>query len=148
VRGKKWLGDGPFRVWKNRLQGVAFSVWENNYNNTITGYSEWEYPEFKGCFANVRWLQLDTEEGAITVVPGKNIRFVQVLTPEFPPRELEGETKVNLPQCGIALLDAIPPVGSKFKTAATTGPEGQQNTGEGEYGGSVKLYFGDLPEGT
>jgi hypothetical protein len=72
--------------------------------------------------------------------------FVQVLTPEFPPRELEGETKVNLPECGIALLDAIPPVGSKFKTAATTGPQGQPNVGRDEYRGSVMFYFGELPK--
>jgi hypothetical protein len=146
VRGKKWLGDGPFRVWKNRCHGVSLNVWENKYNNTITGYSAWEYPEFKGCFSNVRWLQLDTKEGPITIVPDNNETFVQVLTPEFPPDELEGETKVNLPKCGIALLDAIPPVGSKFKTAATTGPKGQPNVGKGTYHGSVSFYFGELPE--
>jgi hypothetical protein len=146
VRGKKWLGDGPFRVWKNRRAGVTFNVWENKYNNTITGYSGFDYPEFKGCFANVLWLQLDTEEGPITIVPGNSSTFVQVLTPEFPPRELEGETKVNLPRCGIALLDAIPPVGSKFKTAATTGPHGQQSEAfDGYSTGSVKFYFGELP---
>jgi hypothetical protein len=125
---------------------VTFNVWENKYNNTITGYSGFDYPEFKGCFANVLWLQLDTEEGPITIVPGNSSTFVQVLTPEFPPRELEGETKVNLPRCGIALLDAIPPVGSKFKTAATTGPHGQQSEAfDGYSTGSVKFYFGELP---
>jgi predicted nucleic acid-binding Zn ribbon protein len=143
IRGKKWLGYGPFRVWKNRRHGVNFNVWENKYNNTITGYSGWEYPEFKGCFAGVHWLRLDTEEGPITIAPGNPSTFVQVLTPEFPPRELEGETKVNLPQCGIALLDAIPPVGSKFKTAATTGPHGRQSEAfDGYRSGSVRLYFG------
>lgn len=147
IRGKKWLGQGPFRVWKNRHQGVTFNVWENKYNNTITGYSGREYPEFKGCFTGVHWLQLDTEEGPITIVPGNHTTFVQVLTPDFPPRELEGETKVNLPRCGIALLDAIPPVGSKFKTAATTGPSGQQSEAFNGYcTGSVKFYFGELPE--
>ncbi len=146
VRGKKWLGDGPFRVWKNRRHGVSLNVWQNDYNSTITGYSGWEYPEFKGCFANVHWLQLETEEGPITVVPHSQQGFVQVLTPAFPPDELEGETKLKLPECGLALLDAIPPIGSKFKTAATTGPQGQPNIGEGEYAGSVRFYFGYLPE--
>jgi hypothetical protein len=143
VRSKTWLGDGPFRVWKNRRHGVSFNVWTNKYNDTITGYSGWEYPEFKGCFSNVEWLQLDTTEGPITIVP--NSEFVQVLTPKFPPRELEGETKVNLPKCGLGFLDAIPAVGSKFKTAATTGPSGQPNIGEGTYHGNVRFYFGELP---
>src|SRR5690606_18244141 len=31
----KWLGNGPYRVWKNRLKGVGFNIWEKAYNNTI-----------------------------------------------------------------------------------------------------------------
>jgi hypothetical protein len=144
VKKKRWLGDGPFRVWKNRLRGVTFGEWENDYNNTITGYSGWQYPEFKGCFANVRWLQLETTEGLITVVP-ENIPFVQVLTPEQPPDNLIGKTKVNLPQCGLGFLHAIPPIGTKFKPAAASGPQSQPNVGQGEYSGRVSFYFGKLP---
>jgi hypothetical protein len=144
VKKKRWLGDGPFRVWKNRLRGVTLGVWQNEYNNTITGYSGWQYPEFKGCFSNVRWLQLETTEGLITVVP-ENIPFVQVLTPEQPPDNLIGKTKVNLPQCGLGFLHAIPPIGTKFKDAASSGPQGQPNVGQGEYSGRVSFYFGKLP---
>lgn len=144
VKKKRWLGDGPFRVWKNRLRGVTFGEWENDYNNTITGYSGWKYPEFKGCFANVRWLQLETTEGLITVVP-ENIPFVQVLTPEQPPDNLIGKTKVNLPQCGLGFLHAIPAIGTKFKDAAASGPQSQPNVGRGEYSGRVSFYFGKLP---
>jgi hypothetical protein len=144
VQKKRWLGDGPFRVWKNRLGGVTFGEWANNYNNTITGYSEWKYPDFKGCFSNVRWLQLETTEGLITVVP-ENIPFVQVLTPEQPPDNLVAYTKVNLPRCGLGLLHAIPPIGTKFKPAAQGGPQGQPNVGRGEYSGRVSFYFGKLP---
>ncbi len=144
VKKKRWLGDGPFRVWKNRLRGVTLGVWENEYNNTITGYRDWKYPEFKGCFSNVRWLQLETAEGLITVVP-ENIPFVQVLTPEQPPDNLVAKTKVNLPQCGLGLLHAIPPIGTKFKDAAASGPQSQPNVGQGEYSGRVSFYFGKLP---
>jgi hypothetical protein len=145
VKGKRWLGDGPFRVWKNRLRGNTLGVWENDYNNTITGYSGWEYPEFKGCFANVRWLQLRTIEGPITIVPGSQDVFVQVLTPDEPPDNLVGETKVSLPEAGLAILNAIPPKGSKFKPAASTGPQGQLNQAAGDYAGSVSFCFGELP---
>jgi hypothetical protein len=144
VKKKRWLGDGPFRDWKNRLRGVTFGEWENDYNNTITGYSGWQYPEFKGCFANVRWLQLETTEGLITVAP-ENIPYVQVLTPEQPPDNLIGKTKVNLPQCGLGFLHAIPPIGTKFKPAAAGGPQSQPNVGQGEYSGRVSFYFGKLP---
>ena len=144
VKKKRWLGDGPYRVWKNRLRGVTFGEWENDYNNSITGYRGWKYPEFKGCFANVRWLQLETTEGLITVVP-ENIPYVQVLTPEQPPDNLIGKTKVNLPQCGLGFLHAIPPIGTKFKPAAASGPQSQPNAGQGEYSGRVSFYFGKLP---
>ena len=144
VKKKRWLGDGPFRVWKNRLGGGKLGVWENDYNTTITGYSGWKYPEFKGCFSNVRWLQLETTEGLITVVP-ENIPYVQVLTPEQPPDNLIGKTKVNLPQCGLGFLHAIPPIGTKFKPAAASGPQSQPNVGQGEYSGRVSFYFGKLP---
>jgi hypothetical protein len=144
VQKKRWLGDGPYRVWKNRLRGVTLGVWENKYNNTITGWRDWIYPEFKGCFSNVRWLQLETTEGLITVMP-ENIPFVQVLTPEPPPANLVANTKVNLPECGLGFLHAIPPMGNKFKTADQGGPQGQPNVGQGEYSGSVSFFFGEVP---
>jgi hypothetical protein len=145
VKHKRWLGDGPYRVWKNRLHGGTFNVWENDYNNTITGWSGWKYPEFKGCFAQVRWLQLDTTEGIITFVPDAGIPFVQVLTPEQPPTHLVGNTRVSLPQAGLGFLHGIPPIGSKFKAAETTGPQGQPNMATGQYAGSVGFYFGKVP---
>jgi hypothetical protein len=144
VQSKRWLGDGPYRVWKNRLAGPTLGVWENDYNTTITGWRGWIYPEFKGCFANVRWLQLKTTEGEITVVP-QNLPFVQVLTPEFPPLKIVGQAYAPLPECGLGLLDAIPAIGSKFKAATALGPQGQPNVAHGDYAGSVSFYFGKLP---
>ncbi len=143
VKSKKWLGDGPYRVWKNRLQGVHLGVWENDYNNTITGWSEWNYPEFKGCFAHVRWMQFKTDEGLITL-ESRNNAYVQVLKPELPPKELFAKTVFELPKAGLAFLDAIPPVGSKFKEAKYSGPNGQQNTATGDYSGSIRFHFGNL----
>jgi hypothetical protein len=144
VRSKRWLGDGPFRVWQNRRRGVTFGVWENDYNDTITGYRGWKYPEFKGCFANVRWLELETTEGRITIVP-EHIPFVQVLTPRQPPDKLVAQTRVNLPECGLGFLHAIPPIGTKFKPAAAGGPQGQLTGATGEYSGVIHFFFGKEP---
>lgn len=145
VKSKRWLGDGPYRVWKNRLTGVTHGVWDNDYNNTITGWRDWIYPEFKGCFGNVGWLQLHTTEGQITVVPNSSIPFVQILTPEFPPAELAGNTIAPLPKCGLGFLNAIPPIGSKFQAANVVSPSGERAIAHGEYHGSVSFYFGKLP---
>lgn len=145
VRHKRWLGDGPYRVWQNRRRGVTLGVWENDYNNTMAGWHDWIYPEFKGCFAGVRWLQLDTTEGRITVLNHNATPFLQVLTPEFPPKKLAGKTVPPLPGCGLAFLDAIPAMGNKFREARLSGPQGQPYVAHGDYTGSVSFYFGELP---
>jgi hypothetical protein len=144
VQGKRWLGNGPYRVWKNRIPGTTLGVWENAYNNTITGWRGWVYPEFKGCFADVYWMQLQTTEGLITAVPTSRDIFVQVLTPEQPPDNLVMRAKVSLPNAGLAFLNAIPPIGDKFHNARDNGPISQPNMATGEYSGSVSFYFGNV----
>ncbi len=146
VRHKRWLGDGPYRVWKNRLRGVSLNVWDNDYNNTITGYKDWIYPEFKGVFSNVRWLQLETTEGPITVINNEeSVPYFQVLTPEFPATNLVGKAIAPLPQCGLGFLDVIPPIGSKFKAPSGMGPQSQLDVSTGTRSRSVSFYFGKLP---
>ena len=144
VQHKRWLGDGPFRVWQNRLRGVTLGVLENDYNNTLTGFRDWIYPEFKGFFANVRWLQFATTEGQITVLNRSAVPFVQMLTPEFSPANLMAKAFAPVPKCGLGFLDAIPPIGSKFKEAKFSGPQGQPTVAHGEYSGAVSFYFGEL----
>ncbi|MCA9260201.1 MAG: hypothetical protein KDA61_13410, partial [Planctomycetales bacterium] len=114
------------------------------------------YPEFKGCFDGVHWMQLETEEGRITLVPHRHEQhrreqhhreqFVQVLRPALPPDDLPAKTRFDLPPCGIALLEAIPPVGSKFKDAATSGPQGQLTRVDGVIETGVSLYVAPLAE--
>ncbi len=145
VQGKRWLGDGPYRVWKNRIPGTTLGVWQDAYNDTVTGWRDWVYPEFKGCFADVYWMQLQTTEGLLTVVPSRRDLFVQVLTPAMPPDRLVMRTRVSLPEAGLAFLDAIPPIGSKFHKARDNGPHGQPNVATGDYSASVSFYFGKLP---
>lgn len=145
IRAMTWFGDGPYRAWKNRLAGETLGVWQNTYNDTITGASLWKYPEFKGYYADVRWVRFQTTEGPITVVVNQDDLDLQVLTPKFPPPRLAGHTAPPFPAAGISFLHAIPPMGSKFAPAASSGPSGQQAVAAGEYHGSVSFYFGPLP---
>lgn len=144
VKHKRWLGQGPYRIWQNRLGGTTLNVWENDYNNTITGWKGWVYPEFKGCFAKVRWMQLETTEGPITAMIGKGDLFVQVLTPDFPPRMLQANTELSLPRVGLAFLNAVPPIGSKFHAPKDSGPQSQLFQAGGQCTGSLNFYFGAL----
>ncbi len=51
LKGMKWLGAGPYRVWKNRLKGAPLNVWQKKYNQAITG-EVISYPEFSGYHGN------------------------------------------------------------------------------------------------
>ena len=65
---------------------------------------------------------------------------MQVLTPKFP--RSPGHTAPAFPAAGLSFLNAIPPMGSKFASAASSGPSGQQAVAAGDYHGSVSFYFG------
>ena len=138
---KTWLGDGPYRVWRNRLKGEMFGVWETACNTTETGYKDWIYPEFAGYFANVRWLKLTTTEGTLRMIVPDGKTFVRVGTPEFPPAKLAGKTIVNFPPGNLAVVRDIPPMGNKFETAAQTGPQATTPLVAAPYQGTVYLHF-------
>jgi len=161
VRGLRWLGDGPFRVWKNRRQGVTLGVWEKAYNNTTTGLGSWIYPEFKGYYSGVRWMTLRGAAGPITVELEDPSLFVQVLRPDFPdnPRPakpgtmalkavrpnatLSANAWANFPEAGFSLLHGIAPIGTKFDLPYQLGPEGAQNRARGKHRGRAVFRFGE-----
>lgn len=142
VKGVKWLGQGPYRVWKNRMRGVTTDVWSKEYNDTATGADTWKYPEFKGYHASTYWAQLQTTEGPITMVtPDENL-FLRLYTPRNGPDPRT--TVAPFPSGDISFLDGIAPIGNKFNRARDTGPEGFPNEAAGDYQHTVYFFFGDL----
>lgn len=138
---KTWFGDGPYRVWRNRLKGQTLGVWDTAYNSTETGYKDWVYPEFAGYFANVRWLKLVTTEGALTMVIPDEKTFVRVGTPHFPGGNLMAKMAMKFPPGNLAVVRDIPPMGNKFETAAQTGPQATTPLVSAPYQGTVYLRF-------
>ncbi|MFG1602668.1 glycoside hydrolase family 2 TIM barrel-domain containing protein [Actinoplanes sp. NPDC049265] len=126
VRSVTWLGDGPYRVYKNRLRGVTPDVWAKPYNNTATGSSGFQYPEFKGYHANTCWARLTTTEGTITVVAAEENLFLRLFTPATGPDPQTATA--TYPTGDISFLDGIAAIGNKFHAAAALGPESQPNT--------------------
>ena len=155
VKSMRFLGEGPAPVYQNRLAGGALDVWNRPYNNTVDGDPEdlkpgqhFDYPLFKGFYAGVRWLQLNTSQGPITAMVDQNRdspMYVQILVPKTPPSNLAGQTSVPFPSAGVSFLNAIPAVGSKFGSPLSTGSMGQLAIAKGEYKGHISLYFGKLP---
>ena len=130
VTGLRWLGRGPYRVWKNRMQGNAFDVWHKAYNDTATG-ADWTYPELKGHHADLYWAVLETKELPITVVTDTEDLFLRVLTPRY--GENPTFTAVKFPEGDLSFLHAIAPIGTKFAGPETMGPEGQLNESVGDH---------------
>lgn len=123
VTGVKWLGKGPYRVWKNRMKGPQFAVHQKGYNDTATG-REWNYPEFKGYHDRMYWAVIENEEYPITVVSATDNIFLRLFTPKDSGHE---NTNPAFPEGDISFLDAISPIGTKFQKPEQLSPQGSKN---------------------
>ncbi len=127
VNSMRWLGYGPYRVYKNRMKGNTLNVWEKEYNNTVTGKSGYTYPEFKGYHKGFYWVEVNTTEQPFTVVCASENIFLHMLNPELPTVEESKNALVAYPKGNLSFMHGISPIGTKFRTADKTGPQGQKN---------------------
>ncbi|WP_071596994.1 glycoside hydrolase family 2 [Niabella aurantiaca] len=124
VTGMRWLGNGPYRVYKNRLKGAAFGLWEKAYNNTITGESGFVYPEFKGYHSGTYWAEIGAAAGkGFTVYVASDDIFLRMFTPGVP--KFPGKTAIEYPPGDLSFLHSINAIGTKFDTQQ--GPQAALN---------------------
>jgi hypothetical protein len=155
VTGMKWLGQGPYRVYRNRLTGQEIFGHFKNYNDVWTGQStnysashatattsQWLYPEFAGYHGSLFWATLETSELPITMATPADHLFLRVLTP---PATDQRNVNVAYPPGDLSFLDGISPVGDKFHLPARLGPDGQLNQSSGLYTNQVDFFFGTPP---
>jgi hypothetical protein len=134
----RWLGEGPYRVWQNRLRGTLLGVHEHVRHELQPG-ENWDYPEFEGHFAGMRWARFATPAGALSVTSASPEIYLRVGTP----RITHSTTTVDFPAGEISFLQAIPAIGSKGKPAEQAGPTSQWATAHGRYEGTVVFGFAD-----
>ncbi|HTN35951.1 MAG TPA: glycoside hydrolase family 2 TIM barrel-domain containing protein [Arachidicoccus sp.] len=146
VKGVQRMGAGPFRVWKNRMEGVQLGTWYNDYNNTITGENvpKMIYPEFKGYFADLYWMKLLTDNRPITVICADEDVFLRLFTPQSPAKPYN--TAPAFPKGSISFMHGITPIGTKSQVAENMGPSGRKNMyydygKDKEYEKPLTLYF-------
>lgn len=142
VDSVRWLGRGPYRVWRNRLEGQQFGTWSLAYNNTVTGqYNSTEpplYPEFKGYRSDMRWLEI-YHQGKVQMrfTSLTDGLYFRLFTPEEAVDQTPGEmggmdegkrkqerTMVKFPDGDISFLLSIPPMQS-YKPLEQLGPSAQ-----------------------
>lgn len=143
VTGAKLLADGPYRVWKNRLKGTRFGLYDKKYNNTVTGQS-WDYPEFKGYYSGLYAAEIHTTEQPITIVTSTRDVFLHLFTPDTATnlKGVSGGVNPAFPSGNISIMNGITPIGTKFSRADQEGPQGEKNHFNGPVKGTVYFRFG------
>src|ERR1039458_4237158 len=146
VTGMSWLGQGPYRDYKNRQVGQEIFVHTKAYNYTWTGQgtlvapttTPWVYPEFEGYYGQLNWVTLQTSEQPITIITPTTNLFFRVFTP---PTTDDANVNPPYPSGAISLLHGIAPQGEKFNSVGTAyGPLSSQNTATGLYRGEADFF--------
>lgn len=137
VEGVQWFGRGPYRVWKNRIRGTQYGIWQKAWNDTSTGaaYDRLVYPEFRGYHAEMRWMTLQTREQDFTIRSGSDGLFMRLYTPDQPIDNKSGITAYpDFPEGDLSFLYEIPAMRC-FKPLSDHGPSGQS--------GHIRIKKGD-----
>lgn len=136
MKSVEWLGEGPCRVWQNRVKGTTLGVWDNNYNDPIPGES-FTYPEFKGFFGHWRWASFQTSEGKVNIATKSFDNYLGIYTP----RDGRDALLYTFPEMGLSVLDVIPALRNKVNTTDLIGPQSQAKHVNGERSGTIWFSF-------
>ncbi|WP_297088013.1 glycoside hydrolase family 2 TIM barrel-domain containing protein [uncultured Draconibacterium sp.] len=126
VEGVKWMGHGPYRVWKNRMQGVELAVHQKDYNSTMTGIYPVVYPEFKGYHSNLYWAKIQSKEQSFLLATTTEDVFLRLFTPDQP-EDYDKRLAPPFPSGDISFMQGISAMGSKTNDSWNMGPSGQKN---------------------
>ncbi len=126
IKSVTYMGNGPYRVWKNRMKGNQFGVWNKTYNNTETGEAPWVYPEFKGYHSNFYGGYFFTKNNRFTVATETEDLFLRLFTPAWKTDQWHNYEPL-FPNGDISFMQGISSIGSKTQRNETTGPMGLKN---------------------
>lgn len=126
IKSVSYMGNGPYRVWKNRMKGVTFGTWTKEYNNTETGEWPWKYPEFKGYHSNFYSGYFTTTNNQFRVVTETEDVFLRLFTPAWKTDQWHNYEPI-FPSGDISFMQGISSIGSKTQRNETTGPMGGKN---------------------
>lgn len=146
VQSKRWLGQGPHRIWANRRRGPQVGLWQNAYNDSITGV-DWGEPEFKGIFGQVDWMQLALKSGASLLIDPAAASDLGVLRPHNADETRDEKNGIGPvkawwhypPAGGLFLFHKLPGVGTKFAHAEQLGPQSRPAQLNGPIQGQVSF---------
>jgi hypothetical protein len=140
IIGKRWMGDGPYRVYQNRLQGVEPGVWNIDKKENVPG-SVYNFPEFEGYFSNWYWIQFRLQNGLMLGLSTADEQLnLGVLKPNSGPDPRNAQ--IFYPEKeGIYFFNEIAPIGEKWKRPEEMGPSGFPAKLGGPLTGSINFRF-------
>ena len=139
VLRKRWLGEGPARIWKNRTHGGMLDVYAVDRKTNVPG-RVYNPPAFEGCFAPWKWAVFYLKNNQNIAFSNQTDVILGVLNPvngngpkkavwHYPDKE------------GFYFFDCISSVGSKWKPANEFGPDAQPTQIDKQITGSVSMLF-------
>jgi hypothetical protein len=126
IRSVDYIGNGLYRVWKNRMAGTAFGPWHKDYNSTETGETPWIYPEFKGYYSDFYKGIFNTTNNKFTFVTETENVFMRLFTPAWKTDQWHNYEPI-FPSGDISFMNGISSIGTKTQRNETTGPMGLKN---------------------
>ncbi len=125
----RWLGDGPARVWQNRLRGGTLGVWEAAAaaSSSLAGY-----------YSGVVWAELESAESRLLVALESPL-YLGLFSPTFPADARDAVAAV--PPGGLSVLHAVSAIGTKFHPPEDLGPRSQPSVASGLYRGVVWFHL-------
>ena len=136
ITSKRWLGRGPYRVYRNRLEGTVFDLHQVAYNDPVPGQS-FTYPEFKGYFRDWQWLQLDDDARHASRSRIARTSRSSASTARATASRPCWRSRTPDWRCSTS----IPAIGNKFDTPDQLGPQSRTPKVSGIQRGSVVLRF-------
>lgn len=139
VLRKRWMGEGPWRVWQNRPQGGILDVYVIDKKVNIPG-RVYNGPEFDGCFAPWNWAVFYLNNNLNVGFENKTDVTLGVLNP-VNGYDSKKATWHYPQQEGFYFFDVISAVGSKWKPAKVFGPDAQPVLIDGQISGAVSMFI-------
>lgn len=127
LTGVRYMGRGPYRVWKNRMKGNQLGIWDKKYNNSATGEPDFNYPEFKGYYSNLYWCQFNGKNNSFKVFTDREDIFLRLFTPKKSKDTEYDNLSPTFPNGDISFMNGISAIGTKTQKPETTGPMGMKH---------------------
>ncbi|WP_443947357.1 glycoside hydrolase family 2 TIM barrel-domain containing protein [Pedobacter sp. AW1-32] len=127
IKSILYKGNGPYRVWKNRMKGTQFGIWKKDYNDSATGEPPWDYPEFKGYYSNLYWCDFIGKTQNFSVVTDREDVFLRLFTPKKSKDTEYDNMSPTFPNGDISFMNGISAIGTKTQKPETTGPMGMKH---------------------